>query len=531
MFKYIKLLIISFFALVVLNCNSNCEVNSSGTMAEAAESISRREMQSVVQFFSDDLFEGRAPGTRGGELAEKYVRGMLKFMDIESLGKSYFQPFKLFGFATKDLILECSGTKLNYPEDIVGTYTGGSDNFEIEGDGVFIGFGIKTDLWDWDDYKDYDIDGKFVIARVNDPGMFLEDIFEGKVLTYFGRWKYHIEEAQRRGASGILLIHTDESAGYGWNVIQNSWGGEDLYIESGLKGNMKFRAWIKESSLKTILAKNGFSLEDLYARSLKRNFSPVSLGVKFKVTGEGKHREVMNNNVIGFIKGKTNKSIVLSAHIDHLGMDTSKAGDNIYNGALDNGTAVTSMLLTAKILKRFEKNLYYSIIILAPNAEESGLLGTKYFVENFDRSRIIANINFESTPVWGKAGSIMGVGARFSTMENILKQLTEKDGLKYSYFSMSNQGFYFRSDQFPFAAANIPSIWISAGEDDNSGKNLYKKFWSEKYHTVKDEYDPGWDLGGLKQTIKFALLLIDHMDKNRVEPEWNRKLTFPVYSR
>ncbi len=528
MFKYIKFILISLFAIAIINCGGSSTEYPSGTMGEAAENITKREMQSIVQFFSDDLFEGRAPGTRGGDLAEKYVRGMLQFMDIEPYGESYLQPFKLMGFTTKELVLKCNGLTFDYPEDAVGTFTGDPDSFSLEGDAVFIGFGTKTDLWEWDDFKGYDINGKFVIARVNDPGMFLGDIFEGKILTYFGRWTYHIEEAQRRGASGILLIHTDASAGYGWNVVQNSWGGEELFLESGLTGNMKFRGWIKDSSLKKILSKSEISLEDLYERSLKKDFSPVPLGFKIGVSGKRSFREVMNNNVIGFIKGKSDKSIVISSHIDHLGMDPGKAGDNIFNGALDNGTAVTSLLLTAKILKSFEKNLYYSIIILAPNAEESGLLGTKYFVQNCDRSGIIANINFESTPVWERAGSIMGVGARFSTMEDMMKLIAKREGLEYSYFSMSNQGFYFRSDQFPFAYYDIPAIWISAGEDDASGENMYLNFWKKKYHTVKDEYDPGWNLGGLKQTIEFTLFLIEHINKKRLEPKWKRKLTFPV---
>ena len=257
----------------------------------------------------------------------------------------------------------------------------------------------------------------------------------------------------------------------------------------------------------------------------------MGLGFRIKVKGKNSFREILNNNVAAEIPGKSSKRIVISAHIDHFGKNDRLKGDNIFNGAIDNATAVASMVLTAKILKQFQEDLYYTVTILVCNAEEAGLLGSKYYVLTTNRSNIIANINFESTPVWEKARSIMGIGARFSTIEDMLQLLAKKEGVGYSYFSMSEQGFFYRSDQFPFARYNIPSVWISAGEDDESGKRKYLKFWQEKYHTVKDEYDPGWKLEGMKQTIKFALLLIDHMNKTREEPKWKRKLTFPVWSR
>ncbi|MEN8222666.1 MAG: M28 family peptidase [Acidobacteriota bacterium] len=534
-FKILVILTISLFVSIsFFSCGNGNSRGRNTPLAEKlrneVDALSKREMQSIFQFMGDDLFEGRAPGTRGGDLAEKYLRSVMKLMDIEPYGDSYLQPFTLNGFTTSELKVSAAGADLDYNGEVLGTYTGGGGSFNLSGKAVFIGYGTETELWNWDDFKGYDIKDKIVISRVNDPGMFIEDIFEGKILTYFGRWRYHIEEARRKGAKAIFLIHTDDSAGYGWNVVQNSWSGEELYLDSELEGNMVFAGWIKEDVLKRVLASSGHDLEKLYEVSLKRDFSPVPLNVEIEVSGQSDYRKINNNNVIGFIKGKSEKSIVLSAHIDHLGILSGKEGDNIFNGAIDNGTAVAAMMMTAKILKKFQKELKYSVIILGPNAEEGGLLGSRYFVETCDKSKIIANINFESTPVWGKSGSIMGVGARFSTMEDMLKEIASEEGLEYKYFSMSNQGFYFRSDQYPFATSNIPSLWISAGEDDDSGMNLYKKFWRERYHTVNDEYDPAWSLEGLRQTIKFALLLAEKIDSGKNLPEWKRQLTFPVLS-
>jgi hypothetical protein len=311
-----------------------------GTLEERVKNLSKAEMQSIIEFLGDDLLEGRAPGTRGGNLAELYMKSLFKFMNLApGAGKNYLQPFKLIGFTIDRLAVTAAGVNLDYPEDIVGTIAraanpgkGNGNEFQLEADAVFVGFGITANLWHWDDYKNTDVKDKIVIARVNDPGMFIPGIFEGKVLTYYGRWTYHIEEAARRGAAGILLIHTDETAGYDWNVVKNSWSGEELFLESALKNNLKFRAWIKESSLRKVLATKKINLDKLYKKSLKRRFKPINLGFTIKVNGMNVSRELFNNNVVAEIPGKSRKKIVLSAHIDHLGMAPDKPGDNILTG-------------------------------------------------------------------------------------------------------------------------------------------------------------------------------------------------------
>ncbi|MCK4881181.1 MAG: M28 family peptidase, partial [Bacteroidales bacterium] len=190
--------------------------------------------------------------------------------------------------------------------------------------------------------------------------------------------------------------------------------------------------------------------------------------------------------------------------------------------------AVGAMMVVAKVLKEFQCDLRYSVTILGCNAEESGLLGSKYYVRNSDRSTIIANINFESTPVWSEANSIMGIGARLSDFEGMIQDLARKNNLEYSTFSLSNQGLFYRSDQFSFARYGIPSVWISAGEDEVSGAQNYTEFWGKDYHTVKDEFDPEWELAGMKQTIKFALLLIDQINQMETPPQMKSHVSFPM---
>jgi Zn-dependent M28 family amino/carboxypeptidase len=519
------LLFVFIIPLILTGCNPD----KKQSLTQRADRISRTEMQAVAEFLGDDLLEGRAPGTRGGDLAEIYIKSLYKYLDLApGVDGAYMQPFGLKGFSTQDLSISSGENRLKYISDVVGAFPVEEKDVEFEGDAVFVGFGIEAENWDWDDYKDTDVKDKIVITRVNDPGSIDPEIFEGNTLTYYGRWTYHIEEAARRGAAGILLIHTDASAGYDWNVVVNSWTGEELYIQSELDNNLKFSGWIREESLKKLLGEEGPSLEELYQQSESRDFRPVDLGIKLKIEGKNSFRNSTCRNVVAEIPGKSEKRIVLSAHIDHLGLAPGREGDNIYNGAIDNGTAVAAMMVTARILKEFDTELHYTITILACQAEESGLLGSKYYVENTDRENIVANINFESTPVWAEARSIMGIGARFSGFEDLIRNLAEENGLVYSYFSRSNQGLFYRSDQFSFARYGIPAVWISAGEDEVTGETHYTEFWSTDYHTVNDEFDESWELGGMRQTIKYALLLIDRLNRTQSPPLWKNDLSFPM---
>ena len=494
--------------------------------------ISKRQIQSIIQFLSDDLLEGRAPGTRGGALAEKYIRSIYKLLDIEPFFKDYFQPITFKAFTTQELWVEANGLKFGYRDDVMGNYVREKRNFSLEGEAVFVGYGIKAKAWNWDDYKGADLRGKILIIRVNEPGRDDPSLFNGKALTYYGRWTYKLEEAARAGAKAALLIHTDETAGYGWDVVRNSWSGEQVYLPDDLKNDLVFRGWIKEKAIRTILQRKGIDLKELYKKSETRDFKPVPLGFKIKIYGKNSFRTIKANNVVGFIPGNDprlkKKFIILSAHIDHLGKEPSLKGDNIFNGAIDNASAVASMIMTAKVLKEYQSHLKYSIVVLACQAEEAGLLGSRYFARSIDPSRAVLNINFESTPVWEKTTDFMAIGARYSTLEDILKEILKKQGLEYSYFSMSEQGFFYRSDQFSFARRGIPAIWISAGEKFVSGRNRIMEFFRGNYHTPKDEYNPNWPLESTLQTIRVGLLLIDYINRNQPRITWKGKMTFPL---
>ncbi len=519
--------------MIIIAMSLSCSEREFGIVDDTPREVSKLEMQSVIEYLASDLLEGRAPGTRGGELAEEYIRSLLKSYDIEPYRGEYFQEFALSGFVTTELKVEANGVTLAFGDDAVGSFTSSDSGFDITGRAIFVGFGIKSDTWSWDDYKDVDVAGKIVICRVNEPGFGDPALFEGDALTYYGRWTYKIEEAARRGARAILLVHTTQSAGYGWHVVRNSWGGEELFLESEIDSDLVFRGWIREEKLYDMLLPTGISLGDLLTASESRDFIPVDLRFDISISGRGESRNIDTRNVVGYIPGSdstvSDRAILLSAHIDHLGMSDAGPGeDNIYNGAIDNGSAVAAMMLTAKLLRERKDQLKYSVIILACQAEEAGLLGSLYFANTLDPEAIVCNINFESSPVWGPATSLMGVGSKFSTMEELLIGVADRMGLGYSEFSMSDRGFFYRSDQFSFARKGIPSIWISAGQDFESGINHIYEFFVGDYHTVDDEYDPEWELASLRQTIEAAVLLANRINTDTPDIMWKGKLTFPV---
>jgi Zn-dependent M28 family amino/carboxypeptidase len=235
---------------------------------------------------------------------------------------------------------------------------------------------------------------------------------------------------------------------------------------------------------------------------------------------------------VGFIpaahSAEHKNSIALSAHIDHLGINSTLEGDTIFNGAVDNASAVAAMMMTAKILKDNQSALHYPVVVLACEAEEAGLLGSRYFANGLAPGEVLANINFESTPVGEATRDIIAVGSRYSTLKDSLLPVLKEENLKYSDFSLVQHGWFYRSDQFSFARRGIPAIWISSGEEDLSGKNQLRAFFEGAYHTPDDEFDPDWELAATRQTVHITIRLIDYL--NRVKPElrWKARLPFPV---
>lgn len=491
--------------------------------------LSWEEMASIIQFLGHDHLEGRAPGTRGGELAELYSQSLLAWMGLRpGWNGSFFQPFIMTAHTTESLTVHLGDLALPAPREVAGGITRDLEEFSVAGEAVFAGFGIRSEAYGWDDFKDVDVTGKFLIVRVNDPGSVDQGLFEGAEMTYFGRWRYKLEQAAAAGARGVLLVHTDASAGYGWHVVETSWSGERLSLPESVESSLEFTGWIQEGALRRVLAGHGMDLDTLYAASARPDFRPVPLPFAATARGRSRFRPVAARNVVAEIPGATPERIVLVAHIDHLGTRTTASGVEVFNGAIDNGSAVAAMMLAARTLKARPEPLRYTVTVLACHAEEAGLLGSAHYVATADRSEIVAGIAFESTPVWERSGSIMGVGARYSTLDDLLRRVAADMNVGYTEFSMKNQGFFYRSDQFSFARAGIPALWISAGEDFARGRNRLREFFLGDYHTPNDVFDPAWELESLRQTVLATVLLVEAIDAAPERPRWKRSLTFPL---
>lgn len=494
--------------------------------------LSRDEMRAVIQFLASDLLEGRAPGTRGGELAEAYVESLFQLLSLRpGNGSGYRQPFALKGFQTHDTEARCGGIALEAGRDYMLAYLRDEARFRFDTEAVFVGFGIRAPGYDWDDFKDTDVRGKLIFVRVNDPGLFEPARFNGRRMTYFGRWRYKVEEAARRGAAGVLLVHTDATAGYGWDVVRHSWSGEEICLPADLDNNLRLRGWITEAALRQVLSREGLDLGALCERSLRPDFQPVPLRGRFTLTGRNSFRQFQTSNIIGEIPGRTGRRIVVSAHIDHLGMARTENGDRIYNGAVDNGSAVATMVLVAKRLAERGEPLDHTITFLACQAEEAGLLGSRYYVDLADTAAIVANLNLESVPVREAARDFHGIGAEHSTLGELLRDVLAAEGLAMTRSFLEEQGFFFRSDQFPFALRDIPAIMLMPGTDYPSGVNHQAEYFRLRYHTVEDEFLPEWELEGVRQAVQVTVRMIEAIDRAAEPPATKPVKVFPITPR
>ena len=511
-------------------------------LLKTAEGVTTDEIAAHIRFLSDDLVEGRGIGARGGYLAELYIETMYRHYGLEpAFGESYRQEVTLQG-ATPDpeTVLEFiapGGEKssFDFGEDFVAVYPFPRSEKTLEAELVYVGYGIVAPGYEWDDYKDTDVRGKIVVIQVNEPRPDLPELFEGRTLTYFGRWIYKYQEAARQGAAGALLIHSTEDAGYSWSVVRNSWAGEAFFVP-GTPDVLPLRSWLSGGTALKLMAMAGKDLAAQRAAAQERSFQPVPLGVRVRITADNKYRKVISHNIVGVARGKapaqSAKAVVFSAHHDHFGIGEGE-GDQIYNGALDNGSALAALLAMARVCGENQGTLSHDVVFLACAAEEELMLGSDYFVRNpsLPAERIVANLNFEMTNVWGEADDMLAIGAQYSDLQELIEGVAAGHGMTVSPESAPEQGYFYRSDQVSFARAGIPATWIDLGEKlrgrpEGYGKKLRDDYRANCYHQVTDEFDPEWELTGTQQIIRLCTELLLAIDR-RAEPiRWKEHSPF-----
>ncbi len=479
--------------------------------------ISEATLQRVTQALSSDAFEGRAPGTAGETktvelLAREFARAGLQ----PGNNGSWYQNVPLVEITAQgspQLRVTGGGQPLsfNYRTDMVaGSYRAQPRASLNNSDIVFVGYGINAPERGWNDYAGLDVRGKTVVILVNDPDWASEGLsgpFGGRAMTYYGRWTYKYEEAARQGAAAAFIVHETAPASYGWNVVENSWTGPQLFMDDGRGGANQtiVNGWLTNDAARRLFAAAGQDLDALTARARQQGFRPVPLGnLKASITLDNAIRRQASRNVIGILPGSTrpDEYVLYTAHWDHLGICRDEGEDRVCNGAIDNATGTAALVALAEAFAKGPRP-ERSIVFLAVTAEESGLIGSAYYAANpvYPLSQAVGGINMDSLNMAGVSRDWVSIGAGKSELERYLDTALSRRGIVQRPEPTPEAGYYYRSDHFSFAKRGVPMLYGRGGEDLVNGGLEAGRRWSQdyranRYHGPLDNYDPNWDWAG-----------------------------------
>ena len=508
---------------------------ASGIASDVAQDIAPLqqlpETRFTVQEFADrmktlasDEFLGRAPGSQGETKTIDYLIAQAKQIGLQpAFGNSYVQTVPMAESQT-DL-----GTKLNittpagkrtysFSKDmVIGTTTGKPLVSLKNSDVVFVGYGVNAPELGWNDYAGLDVKGKTVVMLVNDPGFHTKDesLFEGRRMTYYGRWTYKFEEAARQGAAAAFIVHDNEGAAYGWQVVDNGWTGKqfDLTPADDPAPRLPVRGWLTQATATQLFADAGLRLADQYAAASRKGFTSIPLKAKASAELKTAVTRKSSQNFAAILPGtkRPDEAIVYQGHWDHLGVHSGgKPGeDHIYNGAVDNASGVAAIMTIAEGFARQAEKPERSIVVFAPTLEESGLLGSAYFVAHppVALKKMVAVINIDAMTLAGKARNLVVIGNGSSELEDILKPYAAIQGRELAPENTPQDGFFFRSDHFNFAKAGVPALYVKGGDDLlvgglEAGRKIQENYRLNDYHKPSDDYRANWNLEGTMQDLQ-----------------------------
>ena len=530
-------------ALISIISASRADAQTDG----APSRITPQEIDAHLRFLSSDLLEGRAPATRGGRIAEEYIATQLQAFGVKpGVGdSSYFQrvPIDVVKSDPATIKVTASGkanANLRFTDEVVVWPGSATDASSAHGELVFVGYGATAPEYRWDDFKGTDVRGKILLVLVNDPPATASEpnLFGGRAMTYYGRWTYKYEEAERRGAAGMLIVHTTERAGYPWHVVVNSNSTEHRLLprDPAAPAPIGVRGWITDSAATALLAQAGLSMTDLRKRAESRDFRPVSTGIIIDETMRNSLQHMSANNVVGVVRGIDPKVrdeyVAYSAHWDHFGIGPVVNGDSIYNGAVDNASGVAAVLSIAHAAAEGVKPRRSQLFVFV-TAEESGLLGSAYFGVHptVPASKIVAALNMDIVPLNGRVRDLNVTGDNKSSLGPALAQLVKSEGIRLSPDAHPEQGHFYRSDHFSFAIAGIPSVSIGGGTDymgrpPGWGLKQAEDYTAHRYHQPSDEYRSDFDLSGAAQLAEIVYRFGLSLGNARTVPTWNADAEF-----
>jgi hypothetical protein len=486
------------------------------TAAEAAAGqISGEFMRKIVKEISHDKYEGRGPGSRGDVAARQYLAAEFEAMGLEpgAADGSWEQPFALVGVNTDQpdewtFLRGDNALTLKQWDQYVVSSGLQAERAEFENaEVVFVGYGIQAPEYDWDDFKGQDLTGKVLLIMNNDPE-WDPDLFAGETRLWYGRWDYKYLSAARQGAVGAIIIHTQPSAGYPFQVVQTSWTGVQFELPAGDEPRNQVNSWVTEDAARALVGMAGLDLDELRESADNRDFEPVPLGITTSLSMDVEITHTASANVLGLITGSDpelkDEVVIFTAHHDHLGIGKpNEEGDAIYNGAFDNASGVALVMAIGKGMKALPQAPRRSILIALVGAEEQGLLGSKYYAENptFARGKIAANINYDTPNIWGHTHDVTFIGLGKSSLDQVVISVAAEQGRVVAPDQFPSRGSFYRSDQFSFARIGVPAVYLDPGMDfvdrpPGWGKAQINHFTDVNYHQPSDEYDDSWNFDG-----------------------------------
>jgi Zn-dependent M28 family amino/carboxypeptidase len=513
---------------------------------QAMKSFSPARLAAHDKYLSSDRLEGRGPGTRGEKMAMEYMAAQFKEAGLQPAGENgtYFQRVPLIGVSYDPAKSNVAFTKtgappmqLKYLDDFVSTDESQTASSALDSELVFVGHGVIAPEYKWDDYKGLDTRGKTLVMLVDDPPANAKEpeLFKGKARTYYGRWTYKYETGAQKHARGVILIHTDEAAGYPWAVVRNSWGAERSYVKLAPNAPAShFSAWVTQPIAAQLFKHAGLDLAAMTKAAASRDFKPVSLGGwKLSGTIASKIRNVETANVIGKLAGSDPKlrdqAILYTAHHDHLGVGKAdERGDTIYNGALDNGSGCAVLIEMARAWAATNPKPKRSIYFASVAAEEQGLLGSAWLGQHppIPSGRIALNFNYDMLFEYGRVRDVTMNGVERTNFLPAAQKITKAMDLRIIPDPEPEQGHYYRSDHFSLGKVGIPAFSIDPGQDvigkpAGWGAKQSSEFREKHYHQPSDEYDPKWDWTEAVQMAQLGFWMGWEAANAPDMPNWN----------
>jgi len=513
--------------VIVTTCVAFAQSDVPPAAQKAMNAIDAEKIRATVKYLSDDALQGRGTGQKGGDMAADWIAAQFKSYGLAPAGDqgTYFQKVDFFGVTTdpkqtKFSFVPKSGPEmaLKFADDYVANDQTHAQKSEIDAPLVFVGYGINAPEYNWDDYKGVDVKGKMLLMLVNEPPSDDPNFFKGRALTYYGRWTYKYEEAARRGAVGVVLIHKTEMASYGWEVVRNSWGGETSLLKEDTDPKLKSAGWIQLEVARKLAAAAGMDLDKMLHDATTRGFKPVELPVRVKETIVSKVRSFTSRNVLAQVKGSDPKAaeqaILYTAHYDHLGIHTDEPGDNIYNGAADNATGCGIVLELARVFATAPEKPKRTVIFASVTAEEQGLLGSKYLGQHppIPARNISLDLNYDDIQPLGEPQQLVVTGAERTSVYPQVEKVAKEFAMEIQPDDHPEAGHYYRSDHFSLARVGVPAFSVNEGvlfkgHDLAWGEEKERDYVAHRYHQPSDQYRPDMDFTADAKVAKFGLVL------------------------